>query len=133
MTEFSRQPDQVQTLGCLELAYVGDSVYELLVRTHLARKGDRVGQLHEKSVAFVSAPAQAEAGEKLMPFLTEEELRVFQRARNAHVHNCPSGSTLAQYHAATALEALFGWLWLTGDRKRIQQLFARIVEESHAP
>ena len=109
----------LQALGPLELAHVGDGVYELLVRTHLAAQGGRVGQLHRAAVAYVSAPAQAEAMEKLLPCLTEEEQRIYHRGRNVHVHGCPAGCTVAQYHAATA------------DRARA--LFGRILEEEHAP
>ncbi len=123
----------LQAMGALELAYVGDGVYELLVRTHLARLGAaRVGQMHHAAVAYVSAPAQAAAAESLAPYMTEEERRVFHRGRNAHVHGCPAGCTVAQYHAATALEALFGYLWLSGRSERAGELFERIWEEDHA-
>ena len=119
-------------LGPLELAYVGDGAYELLVRTYLAGHGGRVGDLHRAAVAYVSATAQAAALEKLTPHLTEEETQLVHRGRNAHVHGCPAGCTVAQYHAATALEALFGWLWLSGRTERAAELFAVILEEDHA-
>lgn len=123
----------LRALGPLELAHVGDGVYELLVRTHLARRANaRVGELHRAAVAYVSAPAQAAALEKLLPHLDEEERHVCHRGRNAHVHAVPAGCTPAQYHAATALEALFGWLWLAGDVERIRDLFAIVLEEDHA-
>ena len=120
-------------LGPLELAHVGDGVYELLVRTHLARQsGGRVGDLHRAAVAYVAAPAQAAALERLQAYLTEAETQVVRRGRNAHVHGCPAGCTVAQYHAATALEALFGHLWLSGQAARAGELFAIILEEEHA-
>ena len=123
----------LQELGSLELAHVGDGVYELLVRTHLARRGGgKVGDKHRAAVAYVSAPAQAAAAERLQSVLTEEEQHIFHRGRNAHVHGCPAGCTPAQYHAATALEALFGWLWLSGRQDRAGELFERILEEDHA-
>ncbi len=123
----------LQSLGPLELAHVGDAVYELLVRTELARRGGgRVGDLHRAAVAYVAAPAQAAALEKLSPRLTEAEQKLVHRGRNAHVHGCPAGCTPAQYHAATALEALFGWLWLAGQTDRVRELFAIILEEDHA-
>ena len=123
----------LRDLEPLELAHVGDGVYELLVRTHLAgRGGARIGQLHRWAVAYVAAPAQAAALERLLPCLTEEEQHVVHRGRNAHVHGCPAGCTVAQYHAATALEALFGWLWLRGDTDRVRALFTIILEEEHA-
>jgi len=121
------------SLGVLNLAHVGDGVYELLVRTHLARQGSlRLADQHRQTVAYVSAPAQAEAMEFLLPSLTEEEHKIYRRGRNARVHGCPAGCTIAQYHAATALEALFGWLWLSGREARIEELFARILEMKDA-
>ncbi len=121
-------------LGPLELAYAGDAVYELLTRTHLAAQGGgRVGALHRAAVAYVSAPAQAAALEKLEKHLTDEERQTVHRGRNAHVHGCPAGCTVAQYHAATALEALFGHLWLSGRTERCAELFAFILEETNAP
>ena len=129
----SMDPSALRDMGPLELAHVGDGVYELLVRTHLARQGNaRVGDLHRAAVAYVSAPAQAAAMERLAPSLTEEEQKIWHRGRNAHVHGCPSGCTVAQYHAATGLEALFGYLWLSGQAGRVQELFQIILEEDHA-
>ena len=124
----------LQTMGVLELAHVGDGVYELLVRTHLARQGGtRISDLHRRTVAYVAATAQAAATELILPILTVQEHKIYRRGRNARVHGCPSGCTIAQYHAATALEALFGWLWLSGQTDRISQLFSIIIEgEDHA-
>ena len=126
-------PEALRAMGALNLAHVGDGVYELLVRTHLAAgDGMKVGDQHRRTVAYVSAPAQAAAAERLMPRLTEEERAVFRRGRNARVHGAPSGCTVAQYHAATGLEALFGWLWLAGREDRVRDLFDMILtEESH--
>ena len=120
-------------MSVLALAHVGDGVYELLVRDRLARRGVLTGgQLHKKTVAYVSAVAQAEAARALQPLLTPEETAVFHRGRNARVHGIPSGATVAQYHAATALEALFGWLWLSGRADRAAELFAAISEAHDA-
>lgn len=120
-------------LGVLELAHVGDAVYELLVRTYLARQGAaRVGELHRRAVAYVAAPAQAAAMQRLLPALTDGEYALYRRGRNARVHGCPAGCSAAQYHAATALEVLFGYLWLMGRIGRVQELFTLILEEDHA-
>lgn len=135
MTDFYAPMDEaaLRALGPLELAHVGDGVYELLVRAYLVRQsGARVGELHRAAVAYVSAPAQAAAAERLSPCLSEEEQKVFLRGRNAHVHGIPGGCTPAQYHAATALEALFGWLWLAGHTDRVRELFTIILEDGHA-
>ena len=135
MTEICAAMDAaaLHALGPLELAHVGDGVFELLVRTHLALQGSaKVGDLHRAAVAYVSAPAQAAAIARLQPYLTEEEQKVYHRGRNAHVHSTPSGCTIAQYHAATGLEALFGYLWLSGRAARVQELFNVVLENHHA-
>ena len=126
--------DRLAAMGVLNLAHVGDGVYELLVRTHLARGSAplTLREQHRRTIGFVSAPAQAEAVESILPALTEEEHKIYRRGRNARVHGVPAGCTVAQYHAATALETLFGWLWLRGEAARIEELFARITEDSHA-
>ena len=125
--------DLLQKMGVLNLAHVGDAVYELLARTYLARQGAvRLADQHRGTIAFVSAPAQAEALDRLLPLLTEEESRIVRRGRNVRTHGCPPGCTPAQYHRATALEALFGWLWLSGAPARAEALFAVIAEGNDA-
>ena len=125
--------DTLAAMPVLNLAHVGDGVYELLVRTALARRGARtLAEQHRQTVSYVSAPAQARAMERLLPELTEKEHAIYRRGRNARVHGCPSGCTVAQYHAATALETLFGWLWLTGQAARAQTLFGYIWEDDNA-
>ncbi len=123
----------LSALGVLNLAHVGDAVYELLVRVRLSRQGPlKIAEQHRRTIAFVSAPAQAAALERLLPALSEEERAVCRRGRNVRVHGCPAGCTIAQYHAATALEALFGWLWLAGRQDRTEELFAMIAEDNDA-
>ena len=75
------------------------------------------------ALSYVSAPAQAEAVKRLFPVLTEEELAVFKRGRNTRVGSIPKGASPEQYHAATGLETLFGWLWLSGAHERLSRLF----------
>lgn len=126
------ETDTLQTMSVLGLAHVGDAVYELLVRDHLARQGgQKVNDQHRKTISYVSAVAQASAMECIRPMLTEEEHKYYRRGRNARVH-APSGCTIAQYHAATALETVFGYLWLTGQAARAEELFAKILEEHDA-
>lgn len=121
---------QVNRISMLGLAHIGDGVYELLTRTYLCAKGaTAVQDMHRKTVAMVNAPAQAAAAEKLLPLLTEAELVVFKRGRNTRVNSVPQHAELAQYHAATGLEALFGWLYLQGETERINRLYAAITEE----
>ena len=122
---------EVQRISMLGLAHVGDGVYELLTRTELCRQGHTdVQELHRLTVARVRAEAQARAAEKLLPLLTEEELALYKRGRNTHVNSVPHSAQLADYHAATGLEALFGWLYLQGRLERIDELFSAITEES---
>ncbi len=121
---------EVNRISMLGLAHVGDGVYELLVRTRLCVQGHlAAGELHRLTVAQVKAPAQAKVMERLLPRLTEEELALYKRARNTHVHGVPQGAKVGEYHAATGLEALFGWLYLLGRAERVQELFAAAMEE----
>ena len=116
-------------LSILALAHVGDAVYELLVRTLLAERGiATVVQLHRETVARVKAPAQARAAAVILPLLTEAEHAVYKRGRNAKVNSVPQHADAAQYHAATGLETLFGWLYLLGRTQRLRELFAVITE-----
>ena len=121
---------EVNRISMLGLAHVGDGVYELLVRTRLCVEGHlAAGELHKLTVAQVKAPAQARVMERLLPRLTEEELALYKRARNTHVHGVPQGAKVGEYHAATGLEALFGWLYLLGRSERVQELFSAAMEE----
>lgn len=122
--------DDIKKISSLGLAHVGDAVYELLVRTSMLESGSaKNSDLHRLTVSYVSAPAQAKAVDAIMPHLTEEEMGVFKRGRNAHVHAVPKNATPGQYGKATGLEALFGWLWLKGRKDRISELFDIIMSE----
>ena len=121
---------ELAAMSALALAHVGDAVYELLIRTELCRMGKlTAGQLHRETVRFVAAPAQARAARKLLGLLTEQETAVFSRGRNAHGHAAPKGASPQEYHAASGLEALFGWLYLREEHERLRELFSVILEE----
>ena len=121
---------EADRLSMLALAHVGDAVYELLVRSMLTLRGPaQVQDLHRSTVAFVRAEAQAKAAEKLLPLLSEEEAAVYRRGRNCRVHGIPAHANPGEYHAATGLEALFGWLYLQGKEERVRELFRMITEE----
>lgn len=123
-------PDEVRAISSIGLAHLGDAVYELLVRTYLCAHGKATGKgLHRATIELVCAPSQARMAEKILPLLTEEELAVFRRGRNANVHTVPQHASRAQYQQATALEALLGWLYLQGRRQRVAELFDRMMEE----
>lgn len=118
----------INRISMLGLAHIGDSVYELLVRTMLCTQGHQsVTELHKLTVSYVNAPAQAMAAEKILPRLSEDEMAVYKRGRNCKVNSVPHNATLGQYHAATGLEALLGWLYLKGEKDRIDELFSVIM------
>ncbi len=109
------------------LAFVGDGVFELLTREFLACEANRPAkELNIQKVKMVSAPAQAEGFKKIESILTEKELEIFKRGRNAHTTRAPKNATHAQYHYATGLEALFGWLYLSEQTERATALFTAI-------
>ena len=123
-------PDDLRAISAIGLAHMGDAVYELLVRTWLCVHGKATGkELHRATIALVCAQKQAELAQRVLPQLTEEELAVYKRGRNANVHAMPRSATPAQYHAATGLECLMGWLYLRGENDRIQQLFDAVWTE----
>lgn len=114
-------------LSPLNLAFIGDCVYEMLVRETLVIDANRpVNDLHRESVKFVSAKAQTAAFEKIKDILTEEEIAVYKRGRNAKVGHSPKSATEGEYHCATGVEALFGYLYLTEQLDRIKELFSQI-------
>ena len=122
--------DEIRGISSIGLAHLGDAVYELLVRTWLCAHGKATGKcLHRATIELVCAPKQAEFSEKILPLLTEEEQAVFKRGRNANVHAIPQHASRAQYQQATALEALLGWLYLNGQRERVNELFNIMMEE----
>ena len=120
--------DEIRGIS-IGLAHMGDGVYELLVRTWLCAHGKATGKgLHRATVALVCAPEQAHRAQRILPALTEEEQEVFRLGRNAP-HSVPRNASRAEYQQATALEALFGWLYLHGHRERINELFTQMMEE----
>lgn len=122
--------DQIRAISSIGLAHLGDAVYELLVRTWLCAHGRATGRgLHRAAVELVKAPAQAQRAERILPLLTDEELAVYKRGRNAHVHTIPHSASRADYLKATALECLLGDLYLRGRRERINELFTVMMEE----
>ena len=110
------------------LAFVGDAVFGLLVRPYLSEVECPIGEMHKKSVDFVNANAQTKAFEIIKDNLTEKEMSVVKRGRNYHVHGVPKSTNVASYHTATGVEALFGYLHLSGQTARINELFSVIIE-----
>ena len=121
---------EVNAISNLGLAHIGDGVYELMCRSYLCCKGDKtVKNLHKDSVAMVKAPTQAKFAERLLPHLTEQEHDWFRRGKNAHSHAAPKSATPQEYAKATGLETLFGALYLSGQKDRLNELFAIMVKE----
>lgn len=122
--------DLIDGISALGLAHVGDGVYELMVRSWLCLHGKATNKgLHRATVTYVSAPAQARRVQKILPMLTEEEQEVFRRGRNSRTAAVPKGASVGEYHAATAQEALFGYLWLKGRTDRLNELFEKMMED----
>ncbi len=123
-------PERAREMGPLRLAYVGDTVWDLLVRMDLLRQGLNVHHMHGAAVARVNAGAQAAAFRRLRERLTETEEGVALRGRNAHVHHSvPKNQNPQDYADATGLETLMGYLYLTGQEGRIDELYAIAREE----
>lgn len=138
---FPPEPLQMQAegpnprfLSPLTLAYVGDSVFELYVRSRLIAHGrTKVGDLHRAAVRYVRASAQAETLKEIAPHLSDTEKDIVRRGRNAKGHAAPKSSSPGDYAAATAFEALLGYLYLSSQGERLEQLLqaaARHLEEA---
>ena len=122
--------DRLLALSSLGLAHLGDSVFEVMVRSWLVLHGKaKAKDLHRATVRYVAAPAQAAAVERLLPLLTQEEADVYRRGRNTAPHSVPRAASRGEYQAATGLEALFGWLYLQGRTERLNELFEVIMAE----
>ncbi len=112
-----------QTYSSLTLAYVGDAVYEVFIRTKLTENGDKkVNRLHKEAKNFVSAKAQSQIVEALLETLTPEETDIFKRGRNTKVNTKAKNADFKEYHNATGLEALFGYLYLSDNQNRLNEL-----------
>ncbi|MGI5960196.1 MAG: Mini-ribonuclease 3 [Massiliimalia sp.] len=113
----------------LVLAYMGDVVYEMLVREKMVLRANMpVNKLHKATVSWVRASAQSQGIALIEPMLTEEELAVYKRGRNASGNHVPKNADAQEYRRATGFEALFGYLYLNGQVDRIRELFTVIWE-----
>lgn len=115
----------LNTCSSASLAYLGDCALEICVREYLVceRGLSSSAKLNKAALEFVTAPKQAEAMKNILDLLTEEESAVFHRGRNMGHSNVPKSATMAQYRSATGMEALFGYLYLSGNMERIKELF----------
>ena len=124
MERFYEAECNPKLMSPLSLAFVGDAVFELFVRERLVCRANRpVRELHGESIKQVCCRAQRKAAERILPVLTQEETEIMKRGRNAHTNHLPKNSNSADYHAATAFETLFGYLYLSGQIRRLRELF----------
>ncbi len=121
----SKTKKEANQLPVLTLAYIGDAVYELVVRSKLLCQHKRVDELHKNTVEKVRAESQAEFLDRIKPYLEKDEDSIVRRTRNTKLNGCPKNVDISTYRKATALEALIGYLYLTGERDRITSLINR--------
>jgi len=123
-----KKPD-VRELSSLTLAFIGDSVYELFVRTKILSGGNRpAGELHKIAVGYVKAKAQSTAMHGLLDNLSDEETEIFKRGRNTNIHTVPKNADMNDYRTATGLEALIGYLYITGKTERLNEILEEAFE-----
>lgn len=120
--------EDIMMLSPLQLAYIGDSVYELLVRSFLITKDISVKDLHRATTKYVKAKAQAEFAHGLEDILTEDEKTLIKKGRNAKSHTSPKNADIIDYKYATGFECLFGYLYLMKQDKRIEELFQELIK-----
>lgn len=126
-----KEDKQINQMSPLTWAYVGDAVYELYVRYYLVDNTNlKPNNLHKEAIKYVKAKAQAEILYKLQDYLTEEEQDVVRRARNTQNHHLPKNANVQEYMYATALEGLIGYLYLTKQNDRLDEIFKIILNNS---
>lgn len=119
--------EDITMLSPLQLAYVGDAVYELLVRTYLLNKGLNVKELHKSTIKYVKAKAQADIIHSIEESLTDDEKHFVKKGRNAKSNTTPKNADIIDYKYATGFECLVGYLYLTGQDERLSQIFEQII------
>lgn len=122
-------PVSLKQMSPLVMAYVGDAVFELVIRSWMAADNkQKIGVLHQEVVNVVNAESQANILRRIREFLTEEELEVVNRGRNAKSKSVPKHAAVGDYRLSTGFEALFGYLYLKGDHERLMEIVNRIIE-----
>lgn len=117
------EKERVNSLGSVTLAYIGDAVFSLFVRERVVESAEfRAGECNARVNSFVRATAQAKMLDTILPLLSEEEADVVRRGRNCHTPAKAKNTSLSDYKRATAFEALLGWLYLRGDKARLEEL-----------
>ncbi|MDD2268468.1 MAG: ribonuclease III domain-containing protein [Eubacteriales bacterium] len=135
MEEAVRKPDfNLPDYSPAALAYLGDAVYEILVRKYIVGNGDvKASTLNDKARVFVTACAQSAAVDIITPMLSETELAIYKSGRNLNSAKAPRAATVGEYRRATGLEVLFGYLYLSEKQERADELFDAIVKGCEKP
>lgn len=121
--EFACEEVDIKAYSPLTLAYIGDSIYDVIIRTVVVERGNRSAHnLHKMAIKYVNAGVQAAMADSLLEILSEEELAVYKRGRNAKSYTKAKNSTVNEYRKATGLEALFGYLYLQDSLDRVIEL-----------
>lgn len=129
LSNFSKT-SKANELGGAQLAFLGDAVYEMLVRGYIVEKHNyNVHIAHKEAIKFVSAKSQAKYIKKIEAELTDEEISVYKRGRNAKITSPPKNQEMIDYRMATGLESLFGYLYLKNRDERILEIFDMIIEK----
>ena len=118
-----KNKEELKLISPLTWAYIGDAVYELYVREYLIKNTNlKPHKLHIETIKYVKASAQAKILQKIEEFLTAEEKEVVKRGRNTRTHSAPKNADLTDYMYATAFEALIGYLYVTGQNERLEEI-----------
>lgn len=122
--------DEARMLNPLQLALIGDGVYEIFIRNYILCNNENllVHKMHKSAIGFVKAKSQSQAIQSLKEELLEEELYIFKRGRNAKSHTVPKNAELIDYKMATGFESLVGYLYLTGNQERLNYIMNKSVE-----
>ena len=121
---------ELRGYSSLGLAYIGDCIFELFFRTMVVTKGnDKANHYHQKTIGYVNAAAQTEMMEIIKPLLTDEEKAVFRRGKNAKSLSPAKNQSSHDYHIATGFEALMGYLYLSGQMERLEELIRICLSE----
>ena len=127
--EFNCKETDLRTYSPLTLAYIGDAIYDLVIRTIVVERGNKsANNLHKKSVTYVNARVQAKMIDALENDLTEEETAIYHRGRNAKSYTVAKNASIIEYRKATGLEALFGYLYLNGQQERLLYLIHEAIK-----
>ena len=125
-----KEKEEVNNMSPLTWAYVGDAVYELYIRNYLINTTNlKPHKLHIESIKYVKAKSQSEILEKLDSFLTEEEKEIVRRGRNTKNHHLPKNADVNDYMYSTAFEALIGYLYLTKENERLEEILEKCIEK----